>query len=131
MQVDVASHVVEAMQREALAAYPREACGILLGESDRISEYVATRNVHPTPNTHFEIDPQALIDAHRAARRGGAQVIGYYHSHPSGEAQPSMTDRAMASGDRRIWAILAEGSVRFWCDGPDGFAPLSYQVTGQ
>ena len=84
MDIKVASGVIDRILREAGKAHPREACGILLGEGDRISDCVATRNVHPAPATHFEIDPQALIDAHRASRKGGPQVIGYYHSHPEG-----------------------------------------------
>ena len=86
------------------------------------------RNVHPTPETHFEIDPQALIDAHRAARGGGAEVLGYYHSHPHGPAEPSATDRALAARDGRVWAIAAKGEVRFWRDDEPGFEPLSLRV---
>ena len=80
----------------------------------------------PDPETHFEIDPQALIDAHRAARAGGPQVLGYYHSHPAGEPEPSATDRAMAAGDGRMWAIMGRdecvsGGIR-----GEAFAALSY-----
>lgn len=128
MKIDVAEQVFEAVKRGALVAHPREACGILLGEGDRISDCVATRNVHPAPATHFEIDPQALIDAHRAARKGGPQVIGYYHSHPEGDARPSKTDRAMSSGDGRIWVIVAGQEIGVWRDDPDGFTEVSYAV---
>ena len=124
----MATHVVEAMQSAAFAAHPHEACGILLGERERISGCIATRNVHGDQETHFEIDPQALIDAHRAARQGGAQVVGYYHSHPVGPAEPSPTDRSMASGDGRIWAIVAEGGVKFWQDRPGGFVVVSHEL---
>ncbi|MCL9983778.1 MAG: M67 family metallopeptidase [Erythrobacter sp.] len=114
------------MRDAAQAAHPREACGILLGEGGRITEARETRNIHPSPHTHFEIDPQALIDAHRAARSGGPQVLGYFHSHPVGLPEPSATDRACASGDGRIWAIIADQDVRFWMDGEQGFAALSF-----
>ena len=117
------------MRAHAAAALPQEACGILLGEGWRITEARPTANVHPAPATHFEIDPQALIDAHRAARAGGAAVIGYYHSHPSGPAAPSATDRAGASGDGRVWAIIAGGDVAFWRDGEQGFAALPFSVS--
>lgn len=110
------SQALGQMRAHAAAAHPHEACGILLGEGDRITEARAARNVHPAPHTHFEIDPQALIDAHRAARAGGPAVMGYYHSHPHGPAQPSATDRASSSGDGKVWAILAGDNVRFWQD---------------
>ena len=128
MRIEVAKHVVEAMQSAALAAHPHEACGILLGEGEKISGLITTRNVHSDPEAHFEIDPQALIDAHRAARNGDPQVVGYYHSHPVGTAEPSQTDRSMASGDSRIWAIVAEGGVKFWQDSPGGFAAVSHEL---
>ncbi len=127
MDIVVSSDVVEALVAAAAAAHPHEACGLLLGEGARITAAIPARNVHPAPATHFEIDPQALIDAHRAARREGArQVVGYYHSHPSGPAEPSATDCAEAARDGRIWAIIAGEEVRLWRDGADGFAPLSF-----
>lgn len=118
------SRALAAMRAAADAAHPLEACGILLGEGHRITEARQTANVHPSPATHFEIDPQALIDAHRAARAGGAQVIGYFHSHPVGVAAPSATDRACAAGDGKVWAILSRADVTFWMDGEQGFAAL-------
>jgi proteasome lid subunit RPN8/RPN11 len=128
MQVEVTSQALNAMRAAAAAAHPREACGILLGRGGRITEARETANLHPSPRTHFEIDPQALIDAHRAARSGGPEVLGYFHSHPVGEPVPSATDRASASGDGRVWAILAGEDVRFWKDGAEGFAALSYTL---
>ncbi|SMQ62485.1 Proteasome lid subunit RPN8/RPN11, contains Jab1/MPN metalloenzyme (JAMM) motif [Altererythrobacter xiamenensis] len=127
MHIEVTRDVIEALRAEARAAHPRECCGIMLGTAERVDALAPAANVHPAPDRHFEIDPQALIDAHRAARKGGPEVIGYYHSHPVGEAVPSSTDRAMASGDGRIWAIIAGEDVKFWRDMPDGFEVLSCQ----
>ena len=117
------------MRAAAAAAHPHEACGILLGEGTRITAALAARNVHPAPETHFEIDPEALIAAHRAARAGGPQVVGYYHSHPRGAAVPSATDQAAAARDGRIWAIIAADDLRLWRDGEAGFSPLSLCLT--
>jgi predicted GIY-YIG superfamily endonuclease/proteasome lid subunit RPN8/RPN11 len=113
---------------ESINAFPAEACGLLLGHGLGIEHVQPALNVHSTPRTHFEIDPQALVDAHRAARQGGPEVLGYYHSHPAGPAGPSATDREQASGDGRIWAIVPMGDVTFWRDDEDGFAKLSYSV---
>lgn len=93
-----------------------------------IEQAVPAANVHSDPPRHFEIDPQVLVDAHRAARAGGPDVVGYYHSHPAGRAEPSAVDRTMASGDRRVWAIVAGGDVAFWRDDEAGFAALSYTI---
>jgi proteasome lid subunit RPN8/RPN11 len=128
MDIDVTSRALAAMLAAAGAAHPREACGILLGKRGRITAARQTRNVHPQPETHFEIDPQALIEAHRAARDGNPQVIGYFHSHPTGEPVPSATDRSMAAGDGRVWAIIGGDEVRFWQDGEQGFVALSFTI---
>jgi len=125
----VTRDVIANLEAEARAAHPRECCGILLGEDARIDAIKPARNIHASPQTHFEIDPQVLVDAHRAARQGGAQVIGFYHSHPAGDPAPSRTDTQMASGDRRIWAIIAQDRIALWRDRPDGFLTLSYTVT--
>lgn len=115
-----------AILHAAAAARPDEACGLLFGTATHIAAAHPAANVHPEPARHFEIDSAALIAAHRAARAGGPQVIGYFHSHPNGLARPSATDAAMAAGDGRIWAIAASGEVSLWRDAPSGFEPLSY-----
>lgn len=131
MEVQVSSAVIDELLSQATVAHPREACGLLLGVELKIEAILPARNVHPGPETHFEIDPQALIDAHRAERGGGPEVLGYYHSHPVGPPVPSATDRAHASGDGKVWAIVGEGTVGWWRDAPGGFEPLSYRVTGR
>lgn len=128
MHIEVTSDVIARIEAAARAAHPRECCGILLGAGNRFTEARPAANVHPEPETHFEIDPRALIDAHRAARDGGPQVLGYYHSHPTGAVEPSVTDRAMASGDGRVWAIICPDKLLFWHDTADGFRALSYLV---
>lgn len=120
---------IQAILTHARADYPREACGLLMGQDGSIAEARPATNVHPSPETHFEIDPAALVAAHRAAREGGPQVMGYYHSHPTGPATPSAIDRALAAHDGSVWAIAGEGAVTFWLDGEIGFAPLPYRVT--
>lgn len=124
MDLTVASGAIATVLEEAARAHPREACGLLLGEGDHVREASVARNVAADPLHHFEIDPAALIAAHRAARAGGPQVLGYWHSHPNGLAQPSSTDRARAAGDGRFWAIAAAGDVTFWHDGEAGFVAL-------
>ena len=128
MALEVSSAVIETLLTEARAAAPEECCGILLGSCGRIGAASPARNVHQDPLDHFEIDPQALIDAHRSARSGGQQVAGYYHSHPNGLAEPSATDRAMAAADGLVWAIVAAGRVSFWRSGDAGFEALPYVV---
>ena len=128
MTIDVTRGVIAALFAEAEKKAPEECCGILIGSGGRIDEALPATNVHPDRLTRFEIDPAALIAAHRAARAGGREVLGYFHSHPEGHPVPSATDCAHSSGDNRAWAIVAAGEVCFWRDGDAGFEALSYTV---
>lgn len=106
-----------AIRAEAGAA-DDEICGLLLGAD--VAEARGCRNVHPHPAHHFEIDPAALLAAHRAARLGGPAVVGHYHSHPSGDASPSATDARAARPDGAIWLIVGGAALRAWIAVRDG-----------
>lgn len=122
------SGALATLLKEATKAHPLECCGLLLGPPGVVVEARPAANVHPLPRRHFEIDPAALIAAHKAARTGGPQVLGYYHSHPVGSGEPSTIDQTQACGDGRIWAIIAVGAVHLWRDSPDGFEALPLRV---
>ena len=98
----------------ALAAGNQECCGLLLGRDDRLFELVPCANVAENLEHNFELDPVELLSRHKAARDGGVPIIGYYHSHPNGRAEPSATDAAQAADDGRYWVIIAGNSVSGW-----------------
>lgn len=91
---------LDAIRRRARRAYPRECCGLLLGEPSeggaRVRAALPARNVDPDPRRGYSIDPRALLRGHRAARRHGLQMVGYYHSHPDSPPAPSRRDAAEA-----------------------------------
>ena len=130
MQIEVSSALIATLLAEAAAAHPHEACGLLLGQGAAVKEIRPCANVHHLPERHFEIDPQTLVHAYRAAREGGPEVVGYYHSHPAGPPEPSATDRANATADGKVWAIVGEGTVGWWRDDERGFESLSYSADG-
>ncbi len=101
----------------------REVCGLLLGPRPanaaavaavHIAAVLPTANVAAAPARNFEIDPAALLRAHREARGRGETVIGHYHSHPDGDGQPSRRDAARASENGQLWLIIAAGSITAW-----------------
>ena len=96
--------------REARAAFPRECCGLIEGLRDgaavRVTALHPTRNLAPEPD-RFEIDPAEHIRLSRALREAGRGIVGCYHSHPGGRAEPSPRDRAGASEDGFVWLIAA------------------------
>lgn len=95
---------------EARAALPREGCGLIEGLRDG-AEIRATA-IHPVPNLaeepdRFELDPAKHIALLRDLRGSGRQIVGCYHSHPDGRAEPSARDRAGAFEDGFLWLIAA------------------------
>ncbi|MDE2404102.1 MAG: M67 family metallopeptidase [Sphingomonadales bacterium] len=127
----VTSGTIATLHREAARAQPAEACGLLLGRAgegsgagEAIVAAIPCANVAPDPLRHFELDPAALIAAHRAARAGGPSVLGYWHSHPTGHPLPSATDCEHAGGDGRVWAIVTENAIGWFRDTPEGFTVL-------
>lgn len=128
MDLILAQGAHAAMLAAAAARHPHEACGLLFGTGPAITRFCETANLAPDPARHFEIDPAALIAAHRAARAGGPALVGYFHAHPTGDPAPSATDRASAAHDGRIWAIAGGGTIKLWRDTPSGFEALSYRL---
>jgi len=120
MAVTIASQLLRQIVAAATAAPEREVCGLLLGRPDWIEGVEPCRNVAADPARRFEIDPAALLAAHRRARSGGPGVIGHYHSHPSGVAEPSPRDAADAAPDGALWLIVGGGEARAWRAVADG-----------
>ncbi len=132
MRPSFTSETIQRLLIEA-AANRHEICGLLRGTGVAIEAAEPARNVAADPACHFEIDPATLLNAYRDARQGGAAVLGWYHSHPVGSADPSPTDAAQAAADGRLWLILGHGTARLWRAVANGerhgrFAPVSFDV---
>jgi len=98
---------------EARAAHPGECCGLLegfrtpSGDEFRVTALHPAQNLAPAPD-RFEIAPEDHIKAFKAARANRHLLIGCYHSHPNGRAEPSAADRAGAGEEDLLWLIAAD-----------------------
>lgn len=96
--------------RESQVAGGSECCGLVEGSREcgnfRVTALHPARNLAAAPD-RFEIDPRDHLAAHKAARANGCMLIGCYHSHPNGNAQPSATDLAGAGEEDFLWLIAA------------------------
>ena len=132
--LEISSAALQCIIADAHADPARECCGLLFGEPMRIVRAETCANVAGDPARTFEIDPAALFAALRAERAGGDRVIGYWHSHPSGDVRPSATDAAMAAADGKLWLIVAGNAVGLWRarTEPTGgrFESVAYRVQG-
>ncbi len=85
------------MLSHARQAYPNECCGAMLGAMDDGAKIV--RVAMPLQNafegaqaTRYELRPEDLLAADKAARERRMDLIGIYHSHPDCDAYFSQTD---------------------------------------
>jgi desampylase len=127
MVVRISRGLLAAILTDARADPVHERCGLLLGHADTITGLLPATNVAETPERAFELDPETLLAAHRSARADGSAVIGHYHSHPDGIAQPSLRDAAAAAKDGQYWLIVTAADWSCW-RAEDG-GPLHHAFT--
>jgi len=87
----------DAMVAHARSTYPNECCGAMLGSLDGdnkvVSEAIALKNAFEGAQAaRYELRPEDLLAADKAARDRGMDLIGIYHSHPDCDAYFSKTD---------------------------------------
>jgi proteasome lid subunit RPN8/RPN11 len=101
----------DAIIDHARADVPREACGALLGhqkDDERHAEEVRhVTNVSETPRVTYELDPEATLAAFDEAEAAGRDVVGFYHSHPTGPARMSATDHEQAAWPGRSYVLVS------------------------
>ena len=95
--IQIESGPWQAMVSHARKAYPNECCGAMLGVTDgdakTVREAVALENAFSGPQAaRYELRPEDLLAADKAARERGMDLIGIYHSHPDCDAYFSKTD---------------------------------------
>ncbi len=85
------------MVLHAERTYPNECCGAMLGRilggKKIVTEAIALNNAFEGERrTRYELRPQDLLAAEKAARKSGLDLVGIFHSHPDCDAYFSKTD---------------------------------------
>ena len=114
----------QAIAQAAVAHYPSECCGLLVGrrvfvgdqspaheDHRQVVAVVVTENVWESgmlesraqeeqgghsDRDRYTIDPIDLLRVQKSAREQELEIIGIYHSHPDHPAVPSECDRTLA-----------------------------------
>jgi len=100
-QLTIGLAELDELESMALAGYPLETCGLLLGVRTAhrviVHKVRQARNVN-TERAHdrFELDPRDMLVAEMDARETDTEIVGIWHSHPDHPAEPSETDRQAA-----------------------------------
>lgn len=100
--VNLSDQALEAINADAIAAFPNECCGFLYGEesndgSRQISLAVpVTNSKEGDQRRRFEISPLDYLRAEQFALQNDTTLLGVYHSHPNHPAIASEHDLAVA-----------------------------------
>lgn len=139
-KVRIPQSIVTTIVGHARASLPREACGLLYGQRKDgvviVARATATDNADSTdPNRRFAIAPKDLLEAHKVARAEGIDIVGHYHSHPTGLATPSNADVSAIADPMALWIIVGlskcgQGEVKAFLPVPSmtGFKQLVVDV---
>lgn len=90
----------------AYAAYPLEACGLLVGSGTQVHRFVACTNEAASAKV-YAIPGRELLRAERAAEDDGLEILGVFHSHTHSEPYPSPTDVAQAPDPAWQYVIVS------------------------
>jgi proteasome lid subunit RPN8/RPN11 len=89
----LADGVAAAIAAHARGTYPHECCGALLGRDAVVAEALQLPNTTGEgPRRRFLVRPEDYRQAERHATATGAELLGFYHSHPDAPARPSQYD---------------------------------------
>jgi proteasome lid subunit RPN8/RPN11 len=85
------------MKRHAEATYPNECVGAMIGTISNGNKVVESavrleNSAEGSQRAYYQLSPDHLMKADRAAREQGKELIGIYHSHPDCDAYFSETD---------------------------------------
>ena len=126
-RLTISAAVDQAIRTHGQETYPHECCGALVGRGDHVSGIVALPNTtEEGPRRRFLVRPSDYREAEHRAGELGAELLGFYHSHPDHPARPSQYDldhawpsfsyvivsvREGVSGDMTSWRLREDRSA--------------------
>jgi proteasome lid subunit RPN8/RPN11 len=102
-QLKITAELAGQIRSHGAETYPYECCGALLGRDTEVADRRVYREIHDlyplvnrrddSPHNRFSVTSKDVLEAEKAARDRGLEVVGWYHSHPDHPARPSQYDR--------------------------------------
>ena len=127
----IAKKFREEMIAHLESQHPLEACGLLAGKNEQVEKVLLVRNQAQSPE-RFVMDPVEQLRAFEWIDSHGLDLLGIFHSHPTGPETASVTDIAEAayavvhvicSRRGKVWKIRG-----FWIEnGQAREIPLSFE----
>jgi proteasome lid subunit RPN8/RPN11 len=125
-RLTITEGVGQAIRMHGQETYPHECCGALLGRDGRVTSVVALPNTtEEGPRRRFLVRPADYREAEQRASALGAELLGFYHSHPDHPARPSQYDldhawptfayiivavAAASAGEMTVWYLKDDRS---------------------
>ena len=108
-QLNIGRELAERIGRHGAETFPHECCGALLGRDEAgdgkvgatplrevVELFPLVNRRDDSPRNRFAVTAEDVLEAEKAARKHGLDVVGWYHSHPDHPARPSQFDREHA-----------------------------------
>jgi proteasome lid subunit RPN8/RPN11 len=108
-QLRMSHDLADRIRKHGAETFPHECCGALLGRDAGSGDTDGTETPREilglfplmnrrddSPRNRFSVTSEDVMDAEKAAREHGFDVVGWYHSHPDHPARPSEFDREHA-----------------------------------
>jgi proteasome lid subunit RPN8/RPN11 len=127
MALLLSAGVADAIRAHGAETYPNECCGALIGRDGVVTHTLALPNMTDEgPRNRFRVSDRDYLQCEKRARELGADLLGFYHSHPDHPARPSQYDldhalpyfsyiivsvRAGAPEDMTSWRLREDRSV--------------------
>lgn len=117
-----------------LIDYPEERCGLVVkypphevSDPRQAYGFLEVRNISAQPRQHFEMDQEAMISI-----LNDFNVIGVWHTHPTGSLEPSVMDREWHPRQFEMYIIAGLRVARWVPTGPLEFQrqPLPWTAEG-
>jgi len=88
---------------------PLEACGLLAGTANQVEKVIKVRNQLQSP-VRFVMDPYEQLKAFDWIESNGFDLLGIFHSHPTGPETASATDILEAAYEviHVIWSRIED-----------------------
>ncbi|MEH6475379.1 MAG: M67 family metallopeptidase [Sneathiella sp.] len=115
----MSSAQLEELRAHTLICMPQEACALLIGQREKsgnwqVSRVAVAKNIAERKEKFFEVDPALRIGLERDLRDQDDEIIGVFHSHPNGHAEPSKSDESMIIERHLIWLVASiDGALSF------------------
>jgi [CysO sulfur-carrier protein]-S-L-cysteine hydrolase len=101
----ISQHHWQEMLEHVERQVPLEACGLLAGKNDLVEKVIPVQNQAQSA-VRFVMDPYEQLQAFDWIESNGLELVGIFHSHPTGLETVSRTDIAEAAYEvvHLIWA---------------------------